>query len=63
MALTMLMVFTCLKWQPSKTKTRLDEIEASGIDLLEMTTTENAVFYWYAPDIGIDLLEMTTIEN
>ena len=28
-----------------------------------MTTTENAVFYWYVPDIGIDLLEMKPIEN
>ena len=28
-----------------------------------MPTIENAVFYWYAPDIGIDLLEMTTTEN
>ena len=35
----------------------------SGIYLFEMTTTENAVFYWYVPDIGIDLLEMKPIEN
>ena len=44
-------------------KPKNEKILDIGIDLLEMTTNENTVFYWYVPDIGIDLLEMKPIEN